>query len=189
MRMKLPSSLLLIAFCSIRNRLVNSQSESLPDTAGHRELYNDKWPPKQIPVRRYHQWAYSGSATSAQYRKGTNRAVGHRDPEKDDDYYYYDKYEDKENYYYGPAEGNSDKRPSEQEFEYYDKIPKHVKSDGKGGKGKVGKSTKHDDCPNYHYEYEHEGGKGKGSKTTKSSKSSKKTKVCTDPPCKYSDKL
>jgi hypothetical protein len=199
--------------CGTRNQLVGSKSVSLQDAASHRALFNDKWPTKQIPVSRYHEWGYSGAATSAQYRKDTNRVAGPIEPE-DEDYYYYDEHVNEEEYYYGPTKEQNEKRPSEQEFEYYDKIPKHVKGDGKG-KGTGGKSTKHDDCAKYHYEEEYEyeiypeddeyekkseeesghyygkgtrGGSGPGGKTKKSTKSSKKTKICYDPPpCKYND--
>jgi hypothetical protein len=211
MRTKLSTSLMLVLMpCSIRCRVV----DSLPDADDHRALFNDKWPAKQIPVRRYHEWGYSGAATGVQYNKGTTRGVGPKDPQaEDDDHYFYEDDVLEEEYYYGPT-NKHDKRPSEQDFEYYEKIPKHDKGDGKG-KGTAGKSSKHDHCKNYHFEQEHEyeihpengqnenepddeyghfygkgtrGGKGKGEKTKKSTKSSKKTKVCTDPPCKYNDR-
>ncbi|KAG7358563.1 hypothetical protein IV203_015152 [Nitzschia inconspicua] len=201
--MKFSLSLFVVVLCN-HSQSLHAASDGLLDVEDHRSLYNEKWPPKNIPVRRYHEWAYSGSATSSQYKKGSNRAVGHR-PKDDDEYY--DGHLDKEDYYYGPTSESHGKRPSEQKFEYYDKIPKHSKKDGYGGKGKVGKSTKRDECLNYHYEYETEiypadeedevdfdhaldhhygkrtrGGKGKGGKTEKSSKSMKKSKICTDSP-------
>jgi hypothetical protein len=208
MKMKLSASLLLVVLSAIQSH--SAQSDSLSVAANDRALYNDKWPPKQIPVRRYHQWSYTGAATSSQYRKGTNRAVGHRPEYYDDDHQ-----GEEEEYYYEPTDDHVT-RPSETKFEHYEKRPKHTKQDRNSGKGLVGKSSKSDECVNYHYEMEYEyeiypdeemddseyydsgkhsgkyygkgtrGGHKDGKKETKSSKSksSKKTKICTDSPSK-----
>lgn len=154
MRMKFSLSVFLVVLSSIRSLAVQVNEASLPAADDHRALLNDRWPPKEILNRRHSEWAYRGSATSSQYRKGTNRAVGHRP--KDDDEYYHDDHVDTEDYYYGPVDKSNGKRPSEQDFEYYDKIPKQTKKDRNSGKGKVGKSSKSDECTYYHYENEYE---------------------------------
>lgn len=191
---------------------VGNDVESLPNADDVSRGLNDKWPPKKfhVPgVRRYHEWSFSGAATNLQYTKRAD----HR-PEsgsESEDWYYEENYgweDGEEEYYYGPTDDEYPKRPSETDFQHYDKIPKTGKA-GKGGKG--GKTNKIDDpCEHFYYEYEqdieHSGQdesdeniygsesygynkstkrEGKGRKAGKSSKSSKKTKVCTDPPCKY----
>lgn len=129
------------------------------------------------------------------------------DTDKNDDEYYGDG----EDYYYKSKEAK--KGPADKDFEYIEFVHGEAKGKGKGkgaseDKGKGGKESKSSnnpvDCEYYYYEddeYNQEdfhdskgggkgkGGKGKGGKdpktSTKSSKSAKKSKICTDPPSKY----